>query len=72
MDKKKRSFGATVRRAIMGRNDKGERARLHRKEYEVRRERERALEILQEETGTGGTQSEIERVTKALREKKLK
>lgn len=38
----------------------------------TKRERERAMEILQEETGTAGTQSEIDRVMKALREKKLK
>lgn len=50
----------------MGRNDKGERDR------KVRRERERALEILGEETGGSATQSEHQRVMKALRQKKLK
>ena len=35
----------------------------------TKRQRERAMRILQEETGTAGTQSEIDRV--ALREKRL-
>jgi len=38
----------------------------------IKRERERAMEILQEEVGAPGTQSEIDRVMKALREKKLR
>lgn len=70
MDSKEKSiaqrYGNFVRRSIMGRNDKGERDR------KVRSERERALEILGEETGGSATQSEHQRVMKALRQKKLK